>query len=118
MDIRNLNDVCSALSDPTRTRILAHLRHNGATSVNALCVAIGVTSQPAVSHHLALLRNARIVDSRREGKNNFYDIEKSDAGALVRYLIDKVEALKPTEAPVKAPAKGKNAKSKVPAGAA
>jgi ArsR family transcriptional regulator len=36
-----------------------------------LCDALG-QSQPAVSHHLALLRGEHLIECRREGKHNYY----------------------------------------------
>jgi ArsR family transcriptional regulator len=41
--------------------------------VRALCERLG-ESQPAVSHHLALMRSAGLIDRRREGKHNFYSL--------------------------------------------
>ncbi|MCL4108213.1 UNVERIFIED_CONTAM: hypothetical protein GTU68_066136 [Idotea baltica] len=41
--------------------------------VSALCERLG-QSQPAVSHHLALLRVAGLAEARREGKHNFYSV--------------------------------------------
>jgi ArsR family transcriptional regulator len=42
-------------------------------NVRTLCKLLG-QSQPAVSHHLALLRVAGIIACRRDGKHNFYHI--------------------------------------------
>ena len=46
-------------------------------------------SQPAVSHHLALLRLGGIVDRRRQGKNNFYSLTEtgSELARVVKNLI-------------------------------
>jgi len=46
---------------------------DGERHVGALCDIL-TQSQPAVSHHLALLRHGGIIMPRREGKNNFYDL--------------------------------------------
>jgi ArsR family transcriptional regulator len=59
------------LGDASRVRILMALRQEPEVSVAALCQRLG-QSQPAVSHHLTLLRLAGLVSYRREGKNNFY----------------------------------------------
>lgn len=58
------------LSDPTRVRILWALFH-GETSVNALAELVGATPT-AVSQHLAKLRLAGLVESRREGTFIYY----------------------------------------------
>ena len=45
----------------------------GERHVGSLCGDL-TQSQPAVSHHLALLRHGAIVSSRRDGKNNIYTL--------------------------------------------
>lgn len=54
-----LDNVFSALSDPTRRAILARLAHGEAT-VNELAAPFSI-SQPAVSKHLAVLETAGLV---------------------------------------------------------
>lgn len=61
------------LADDTRLRILYYLTRQPEMHVRALCDLLG-QSQPAVSHHLALLKEARLLDRRREGKHNFYSL--------------------------------------------
>ena len=61
------------VSDPTRLRVLM-LPEDGERNVTAICEALGNQSQPAVSHHLALLRHGRLIESRRSGKNNVYSL--------------------------------------------
>ena len=65
--------VFKLLSDETRLRILFYLAlsPDGELHVTDLCNRLG-QSQPAVSHHLALLRVSGLIESRREGKHNFY----------------------------------------------
>lgn len=59
------------LADATRLRILHFLVQQDELHVRALCDLLG-QSQPAVSHHLSLLRMAGLIESRRQGKHNFY----------------------------------------------
>src|SRR5437764_520040 len=61
------------VSDPTRLMILTLLDEEE-RNVTELCEALGNQSQPAVSHHLALLRHGRLIEPRRSGKNNFYSL--------------------------------------------
>jgi ArsR family transcriptional regulator len=61
------------LADETRLRIIHHLLQNNEIHVRAFCELLA-QSQPAVSHHLALLREAGLIDVRREGKHNFYHL--------------------------------------------
>jgi DNA-binding transcriptional ArsR family regulator len=41
-------------------------------NVTEICSDLGSQSQPAVSHHLALLRHGRLIEPRRSGKHNYY----------------------------------------------
>jgi ArsR family transcriptional regulator len=61
------------LADETRLRIVQYLLQQKEIHVRAFCERLG-QSQPAVSHHLALLREAGLIDVRREGKHNFYHL--------------------------------------------
>jgi DNA-binding transcriptional ArsR family regulator len=70
------------LSDPTRLQVIT-LLNEGERNVGGLCDQFNL-SQPAVSHHLAMLRYGGIVDSRRQGKNNFYSL--TDTG----YRLSKI----------------------------
>lgn len=69
--IKDLVKVFKLLSDETRLRILFFLTQKDELHVRALCDMLG-QSQPAVSHHLALLRVAGLIEPRRDGKHNFY----------------------------------------------
>jgi ArsR family transcriptional regulator len=71
--IRDLTRTFKLLADETRLRIVLDLIRAGELHVRALCDRVH-QSQPAVSHHLALLRMAGIVDCRRQGKHNFYRV--------------------------------------------
>jgi DNA-binding transcriptional ArsR family regulator len=61
------------LADETRLRILVFLLERGELNVRALCDLLRL-SQPAVSHHLALLRVDGLIDCRRDGKHNYYRV--------------------------------------------
>ena len=61
------------LADKTRLRILMFLAERNELNVRALCDLLEL-SQPAVSHHLALLRGDGLIECRRDGKHNYYRI--------------------------------------------
>jgi ArsR family transcriptional regulator, zinc-responsive transcriptional repressor len=74
------------VSDPTRLQVITLLseqEHN----VGGLCDQFNM-SQPAVSHHLALLRHGGIVERRRQGKNNFYTL--TDTGYRLSKIVKGV----------------------------
>ena len=70
---RELVQLFKLLADETRVRILHYLMQRDELNVRALCKLLG-QSQPAVSHHLALLRVAGLIECRRDGKHNFYHL--------------------------------------------
>ena len=75
------------VSDPTRLQVILILAE-GERHVGALCDQLS-QSQPAVSHHLALLRHGGIISPRRAGKNNFYSLTETgeELAKVVRGLI-------------------------------
>jgi ArsR family transcriptional regulator, arsenate/arsenite/antimonite-responsive transcriptional repressor len=70
---RDLVQLFKLLADETRVRILHYLLQRDELNVRALCLLLS-QSQPAVSHHLALLRVAGLIECRRDGKHNFYHL--------------------------------------------
>jgi ArsR family transcriptional regulator, zinc-responsive transcriptional repressor len=78
------------LSDPTRLRIAWWLGQ-GERHVGDLCTALG-QSQPAVSHHLALLRHGGFIEPRRQWKNNFYRLSSLGMSMLsaVNTVIERI----------------------------
>ena len=84
--IDDLVQLFKLLSDDTRLRILYQLTRQPELHVRALCELLE-ESQPAVSHHLALLREAGVIDRRREGKHNFYALRTARFTALLDTLF-------------------------------
>jgi len=83
---KELVQVFKLLSDETRLRILNYLGREGELHVTALCEKLG-QSQPAVSHHLALLRVAGLIEARRDGKHNFYSIRSEHVTTLLGEVL-------------------------------
>ena len=73
-------------SDATRLQIILTLSQ-GERHVGDLSGMLNM-SQPAVSHHLALLRHGGIIAPRRQGKNNFYAL--TEAGDHLAKVIQGV----------------------------
>jgi DNA-binding transcriptional ArsR family regulator len=71
----NAHDVLfRTLSDPTRRAIFERLCQQGEQTVGALTAQSGV-SQPAVSKHLGVLRQAGLVRDRHEGRQTHYSAQ-------------------------------------------
>lgn len=68
------DEVFKALADPTRRAIFERLARDGTQTVRALTDRAGV-SQPAVSKHLRVLKQARLVNDRRDGRETHYSAE-------------------------------------------
>jgi DNA-binding transcriptional ArsR family regulator len=84
--LSNLTQVFKLLADESRLRILLTLAREGETHVSALCRMLN-QSQPAVSHHLTLLRMAGLVGFRRAGKFNYYRMDGVTLGELLDRLF-------------------------------
>jgi DNA-binding transcriptional ArsR family regulator len=82
-------EIFRMLADGTRIRLLWELQ-DSERSVNQLAEAVGKPA-PAVSQHLAKLRMARMVRTRREGNQVFYRVENDHVASLVRDAIHNAE---------------------------
>ena len=96
------NVLFSALADPTRRAIFERLCRDGEQTVRALTGRAGV-SQPAVSKHLGVLKQAGLVHDRREGRQTHYSAQPHGLAPLVDWMslygafwrerFDRLEAL-------------------------
>ena len=73
-----------AIAEPNRRRILDLLR-NGERPAGELVEALGL-SQPGVSKHLKLLREAGLVSMRPDGQRRLYRLEAGELAALDAWL--------------------------------
>lgn len=82
--------IFKSLSDPTRRALFERLCRKGELTVGKLAAGSGV-SQPAVSKHLAALRQADLVHSRQQGRNTHF---RANAAGLAP-LDDWVSEMRP-----------------------
>jgi len=78
----NINPL-DALSDPTRRKLFEHIRQ-GPCSVTEL-ISIVPVSQPAVSQHLKVLRDAQLVQVEKRGQQRIYQLNPVGLAELRRY---------------------------------
>ena len=71
-----------SLADPTRRAIFERLCRDGEQTVGALTAGAGI-SQPAVSKHLGILRQAGLVRDRHEGRQTHYSAQRQALAPLV-----------------------------------
>jgi len=75
------------LADPTRRGIFERLCREGEQTVAALTAQAGV-SQPAVSKHLGLLKQAGLVRDRHEGRQTHYSAQLNALAPLIDWTHD------------------------------
>jgi DNA-binding transcriptional ArsR family regulator len=74
----------SALADPTRRAVLDLLRR-GSRPAGQIARAFSI-SRPAISKHLRLLRRARLVNERRQGRLRVYQLDARPLKAIDSWL--------------------------------
>ncbi len=85
----HLADLFSALSDPTRLRIISVLLE-GELNVGDLAAKLNMT-ESAVSHQLRGLRQLHLVRSRKDGRQVYYALDDDHVARLYRLGLDHVE---------------------------
>ena len=96
--------IFEALGDPVRRRIL-ELLAAGEQPVGAVVTALQTLapiSQPAVSQHLKVLRETRLVTGRAEGTRRLYAIDDAGLGAAQAWLTRLADPLGPFAQPLDA----------------
>ncbi len=94
---QNLTQALRAIADPTRRRILKLLREPGCCSIDkdtGMCACdietrIGL-SQPTVSHHMGILREAGLVEARKLGQWMWYRRKENALRDLARELREEL----------------------------
>lgn len=88
VDLQILAELFKVLGDPTRLRILQQLMSKE-MCVSEIAEAIEM-GQSAVSHQLRVLRQARLVTFRKEGKTAWYTLNDDHVFALLSQGIEHV----------------------------
>ena len=81
-----VGDVFKALADPTRRKILDELTERNGQTLFELCSRLATrhqlgSSRQAISQHLDVLEDAGLIETRKEGRYKFHDL---DTGPLER----------------------------------
>ncbi|HKU70156.1 MAG TPA: metalloregulator ArsR/SmtB family transcription factor [Burkholderiales bacterium] len=82
---RNISKVYTALGDEHRQRILLTFSPGERLNIGQI-VEVSTLSRTAVSHHLRVLRESGVLESRKEGKEVYFWINKA-------FLIDSMETV-------------------------
>ncbi|MFC4237246.1 ArsR/SmtB family transcription factor [Thalassospira xianhensis] len=96
------NDIFKALADPTRRTIFEKLASSQSMNASALRNGMSI-SQPAMSQHLAVLRQAKLVDEERQGRFVHYRVNPDGLALIVQWVArystfwpDRIDALRQT----------------------
>ncbi|MBS4913452.1 MAG: winged helix-turn-helix transcriptional regulator [Veillonella sp.] len=88
VDIQQLAELFKVLGDPTRLRIV-RLLLNSEMCVSDIAETMGM-GQSAISHQLRVLRQARLVTFRKEGKTAWYSLNDEHVAVLLQQGIEHV----------------------------
>ena len=86
--INDLSDVFKVFGDSTRIKILWVL-FSSEKCVADICDRLGM-SQSAISHQLKVLKEARLVTSRRDGKNTFYSLADEHIQEMFKVAFEHI----------------------------
>ena len=94
-----MDGIFKALGDPTRLRIVRMLAENGEVCVCRIVEELGM-QQPAISHHMARLKQAGLLQSRKQEQWIYYslNIERLKTGpfAFLSEVVSLAENVKPS----------------------
>ena len=88
-EIIDMSDFFKILGDPTRLKILLLIDNNTTMCVNDIASKLEMTNS-AVSHQLALLRQARLISSKKEGKEVYYSLQDDHIKTVVETAFEHV----------------------------
>lgn len=84
-DTRFIEKAMAAVADPYRMSILQEILEKGAIRC---CDVVSLTglAQPTCSHHIKLLSDSELIECRKEGRNNFFTLNKENFKKLGDYF--------------------------------
>ena len=84
-ETRFFEKAISAVADPCRLSILLEISKKGSIRC---CDVVGLTglSQPTCSHHIKLLSESELIECRKEGRNNYFTLNKNNFKKLGQYF--------------------------------
>lgn len=87
--VAQLADLFHLLGDPTRLRIVLACASAAPIAVGDIAATLDLSSS-LVSHHLRLLRAARIVKAERQGKQVFYSTADAHISGVLRDMLEHI----------------------------
>lgn len=87
-EIEKLSSLFKVLSDTTRVKILYSIQDRE-RCVGEICDIVGM-NKSAVSHQLRVLRDTKLVKSRKNGKEVYYSFDDEHISTIFKYGIEHV----------------------------
>jgi ArsR family transcriptional regulator len=84
-----MNQIFKALADPSRREIL-RLLGRGEMTAGQLAKRFDMT-KPSMSHHFAVLKEAALIRSRREGQQIWYSLNTTVVQDVLAWAVDLIE---------------------------
>ena len=78
-----MGDVFKALADPTRRIILDELTERDGQTLFEICVRLTNLTRQAVSQHLAVLEEAGLISTSKQGRYKFHHLDTTPLAAIV-----------------------------------
>lgn len=86
--IEDLSNLFKVLGDATRSKILYTLEDNE-LCVTDICECVNM-NKSAVSHQLRILRDAKLVKARRDGKEIYYSFDDDHISTIFKYGLEHI----------------------------
>lgn len=80
-----ISKAMAAVADPYRLQILEEILEKGSIRCSDVVGMTGL-SQPTCSHHIRLLSETCLIDCRKEGRNNYFTLNRENFKRLSDYL--------------------------------
>jgi DNA-binding transcriptional ArsR family regulator len=90
--VSKVDDVLQAIADPTRRRVLDLLTH-GSMAAGEIAACFENISRPAVSQHLAVLREAQLLTVHKEGRRQVYTLNPEPLRDVWENWLSRYELL-------------------------
>lgn len=88
-EMSSIAELFKVFGDYTRVRILAYLFQTESVCVSELAQSMGMTAS-AISHQLKILKQSKLVKSRRDGKQIYYSLADEHIAVIIEKAIEHV----------------------------
>lgn len=87
--VEECREMLRALSDETREQIIQLIVKRKEVNVSDIAANFSL-SRPTISHHLNVMKRAKLLNARKEGKEVFYSFNKAYVIELLGWFVDNL----------------------------